>query len=133
MPKVIISASGMATGGRVLHHLAHYGPDSRNTIVFAGFQAGGTRGAAMIEGALSVRIHGTEVPIRSEIKHLDMLSAHADREELLRWARGLERPPARAFMIHGEPDASDVLRRHLRDALGWHCVVPEHGSTIALT
>ena len=90
MPKVIVSASGMATGGRVLHHLKRYAPDPRNTILFAGFQAGGTRGAAMMAGAESIKIHGEYVPVRAEVRNLDMLSAHADADEILRWLRGFK-------------------------------------------
>ncbi len=133
MPKVIISASGMATGGRVLHHLAHYAPDPRNSIVFTGFQAGGTRGAAMLQGAPSIKVHGREVPVRAEVRALDMLSAHADQGELLRWAAGLRQPPKTAFMVHGEPNASDTLRQLVRDRLGWNSIVPEHGAEYSLS
>ena len=97
LPKVIISASGMATGGRVLHHLKRYAPDPKNTILFAGFQAGGTRGAAMMAGADSIKIHGEYVPVRAEVKNLDMLSAHADADEILRWLHGFKAPPANDF------------------------------------
>ena len=90
MPKVIISASGMATGGRVLHHLKRYAPDPKNTILFAGFQAGGTRGAAMIAGADSVKIHGEYVPVRAQVDNLDMLSAHPDADEIMRWLQRLQ-------------------------------------------
>lgn len=93
MPKVIISASGMATGGRVLHHLKRYAPDPKNTILFAGFQAGGTRGAAMVAGVESIKIHGGYVPVRAEVKNLDMLSGHADADEILRWLRGFKTAP----------------------------------------
>ena len=101
MPKVIISASGMATGGRVLHHLKRYAPDAKNTILFSGFQAGGTRGAAMMAGAESVKIHGEYVPVRAEVKNLDMLSAHADADEILRWLHGFKAPPQADTMTHG--------------------------------
>jgi metallo-beta-lactamase family protein len=132
MPKVIISASGMATGGRVLHHLKQYGPDPRSAIVFTGFQAGGTRGAAMVAGAESVKIHGAYVSIRAEVKNLDMLSAHADSDEILRWLRGFKHPPRRTFMTHGEPAACDALRHRVEEELGWDCLVPEHGQTVTL-
>jgi metallo-beta-lactamase family protein len=124
MPKVIISASGMATGGRVLHHLNVYAPDSRNTILFAGFQAGGTRGAAMVAGADRIKIHGAYVPIRAEVQNLGMLSAHADRDEILRWLRGFTASPSKVFIVHGEPDASEALRVAIGDELGWDCDVP---------
>jgi metallo-beta-lactamase family protein len=133
MPKVIISASGMATGGRVLHHLKHYAPDPRNTILFAGFQAGGTRGASMIGGADSIKIHGAYVPVRAEVKNLDMLSGHADAGEILRWLRGFKSPPKMTFITHGEPAASDTLRRRIEEELKWSCTVPEHGQQVGLT
>jgi metallo-beta-lactamase family protein len=132
MPKVIISASGMATGGRVLHHLKHYAPDPKNTILFAGFQAGGTRGAAMLAGAESIKIHGGYVPVRADVKNLDMLSGHADADELLRWLRGFKTPPRMTFVTHGEPTASDALRRRIEEELGWSCLVPEHGQRVEL-
>jgi metallo-beta-lactamase family protein len=132
MPKVIISASGMATGGRVLHHLKRYAPDPKNTILFAGFQAGGTRGAAMTAGADSVKIHGEYVAVRAEVHNLDMLSAHADADEILRWLGGFKAPPRTTFIIHGEPAASDALRHRIEEELGWACVVPDHGQTVEL-
>jgi len=124
MPKVIVSASGMATGGRVLHHLRIYAPHERNTILFAGFQAGGTRGAAMVNGAERIRIFGEYVPVRAEVRNLAMLSGHADRDELLRWLRGFRRPPRRVFIVHGEPESSEALRIAIRDELGWDCEIP---------
>jgi metallo-beta-lactamase family protein len=131
-PKVIISASGMATGGRVLHHLKRYAPDPRNTILFSGFQAAGTRGAAMLSGADSIKIHGEYVPVRAEIASLPMLSAHADANEIIRWLSGFERVPRMTYITHGEPTASDVLRRRIQDELGWTCQVPEHLERAAL-
>jgi metallo-beta-lactamase family protein len=132
MPKVIISASGMATGGRVLHHLKQYAPDSRNTILFTGYQAGGTRGAAMMAGADSVKIHGEYVPVRAEVKNLDMLSAHADADEILRWLGAFKDAPRRTFIVHGEPVASDALRRRIEEQLGWTCIVPDHAQRFEL-
>src|SRR5690606_33229089 len=99
MPKIIVSASGMATGGRVLHHLKHYAPDPRSTILFAGYQAAGTRGAAMVAGADKVKIHGEYIPVRAEVQNLPMLSAHADSDEILRWLGGFEAAPSRCFRI----------------------------------
>lgn len=133
MPKVIISASGMATGGRVLHHLKQYAPDTRSAILFTGFQAGGTRGAAMVAGTQSVKIHGGYVPVRAEVKNLDMLSAHADSDELLRWLRGFKSAPRRTFVTHGEPEAADALRHRADEELGWNCHVPEQGETVMLS
>lgn len=126
VPKVIISASGMATGGRVLHHLKHYAPDARSSILFAGYQAAGTRGATMTSGASTVKIHGEYVPIRAEIHHLSMLSAHADSNEIMRWLRGFETAPNRCFLNHGEPQAADTLRLRIKDELGWKVEVPEY-------
>ncbi len=132
VPKVIISASGMATGGRVLHHLERYAPDPRNTILFTGFQAGGTWGAAMVAGAERIKMYGAYVPVRAEIHNLSMLSAHADRDELLRWARGFAKPPKATFVIHGEPAAADTFRLKLQEELAWQCTVPGHAQQVLL-
>lgn len=131
--KVIISASGMATGGRVLHHLAHYVSDPRSAIVFAGFQAGGTRGAAMIAGAMRIKMHGRYLPVRAQVHNLSMLSAHADQAELLRWARGFMQAPRHTYVIHGEPTSADTLRHTLEEELHWTCTVPDLGQTVTLS
>lgn len=132
VPKVILSASGMATGGRVLHHLKHYGADPSSAVLFAGFQAGGTRGASLVAGADRVKIHGAYVPIRAEVKNLHMLSAHADADELMGWLGGFQRPPRRTFVTHGEADASDTFRLRIEEELGWQVHVPEHGERCTL-
>lgn len=132
MPMVIIAASGMATGGRVVHHIKAFAPDHRNTILFAGFQAAGTRGAAMLGGAESVKIHGQYVPLRAEVAALDMLSAHADREEILGWLRGFEQAPRRTFVTHGEPVAADALRHAIEERFGWSVTVPDYRDTEVL-
>jgi metallo-beta-lactamase family protein len=132
VPMVVIAASGMATGGRVLHHIKAFAPDRRNTIVFAGFQAGGTRGAALVNGAPEVKIHGEYVPVRARVEQIDNLSAHADQGELLDWLRACGKP-RRIFITHGEPEASDTLRRRIAETLGWTADVPLHGSTVELT
>lgn len=132
-PKVIISASGMATGGRVLHHLKQYAPDEKNTILFAGFQAGGTRGAAMLAGAQSIKMHGVYVPVRAQVRNLDMLSAHGDTDDILRWLRGFQTPPRMTFIVHGEPAAADALRHRIEEELRWPCLVPDHGQRVKLT
>jgi metallo-beta-lactamase family protein len=132
MPKVIISASGMATGGRVLHHLAHYAPHERNTILFTGFQAGGTRGAAMVAGATDIKMHGMRIPVRAKVYNLAMLSAHADQDELLRWAGGLQQAPRHTFLVHGEAQSADTMRQLLQERLGWQCSVAEHGQRVRL-
>jgi len=133
MPKVIISASGMATGGRVLHHLKAYAPDHKSTILFAGFQAGGTRGAAMLAGAQAIKIHGQQVSVRAEVSNLDMLSAHADADEILRWLSGFKTAPRTTFITHGELTAADALGQRIEVELGWSCTVPEHGQKVELT
>ena len=132
MPKVIISASGMATGGRVLHHLKVFAPNPRNTILFAGFQAGGTRGASLVAGAEAVKIHGAYLPVKAEVANLHMLSAHADADEILAWLENFEAPPRHTFITHGEPDAADTLRLRIAEELGWPCSVPEYKDSAAL-
>lgn len=133
MPKVIISASGMATGGRVLHHIKAYGPDPKNTLLFAGYQAAGTRGEALLNGAREVKIHGAWVPVRAEIDNLPMLSAHADANEILRWLGGFQRPPMRTFIVHGEGAASEALAARIGEELGWDCNIPAEGDVQALS
>jgi metallo-beta-lactamase family protein len=131
-PAIIISASGMASGGRVIHHIKSYGPVAKNTILFAGFQAAGTRGEAMVNGASQVKIHGGYVPIRARVENLDSLSAHADYRELGDWLDGLEGDPQRVFLTHGEPHAADAERRHFKDRFGWDCIIPELDQTVHL-
>lgn len=126
MPKIIIAASGMVTGGRVQHHLKSYAPDRRNTILFSGFQAPGTPGAAIVAGADEVRIHGRTVDIEAEVADLPMLSAHADANGIIAWLRHFKRPPRRTFLVHGEPHASRALRDRIESELGWDCAIPEH-------
>lgn len=133
MPKVIISASGMATGGRVLHHIKAYGQNPANTILFAGYQAAGTRGEALINGAREVKIHGGFVPVRAEIDSLPMLSAHADVDEILRWLAGFQRPPKRTFIVHGEGGASAALKERIEQDLGWSCTIPAEGDEQVLS
>jgi metallo-beta-lactamase family protein len=129
-PAVIISASGMATGGRVLHHLKALLPDERHHVVFAGFQVGGSRGAHLVAGATEVKIHGEYVPVRAAVSHLEGFSGHADADELMAWLRALRQPPRQTFVVHGEPEASDALRRRIQDELGWKVRVPQHGETL---
>ncbi|MFE7846314.1 MBL fold metallo-hydrolase [Microbacterium sp. NPDC057407] len=131
-PMVIISASGMLTGGRVLHHLTAYGSDPANAVVLTGFQAGGTRGAALAAGARSLRIFGRDVPIRAEVVLLDSLSAHADADEVLAWMRSTPRAPRAVYVTHGEPTAADTLRARIERELGWPARVPEHLESVAL-
>jgi len=132
VPKIIISASGMATGGRILHHLKSFAPDHRNAILFAGFQAGGTRGAALVAGADRVKIHGQQVPVRAKVSNLHMLSAHADSDEILDWLRTARSAPRTTFVTHGEPAASDSLRHRIEEELGWACRVPDYRDNVEL-
>jgi metallo-beta-lactamase family protein len=131
-PIIVISASGMATGGRVVHHLKAFAPEARNTILFVGFQAGGTRGAAMLNGADSIKIHGEYVPVRAEVANIGNFSAHADYSEILAWLEHFGTPPRRIFVTHGEPKAADALRHRIEENLGWHTVVPDYLETVAL-
>lgn len=126
-PAIIISASGMATGGRVLHHLAYKLPDHRNTVVFVGFQAAGTRGRALQNGATTVRIHGREVPVRARVETLDGLSAHADRGEVLDWLSASRHKPRKCIhLVHGEPSASEALAKEIRGRLRYEVSVPRY-------
>jgi metallo-beta-lactamase family protein len=131
-PMIVISASGMATGGRVLHHLKAFAPDARNMILLPGFQAAGTRGAALASGATEIKIHGEYVPVRAEVVTMDNMSAHADCVEILDWLRGFERAPRHTFVTHGEPAAADEMRRRIAETLGWSVSVPEHGEKVRL-
>jgi len=125
-PAVIISASGMASGGRVLHHLKSLLPEPRNSILFLGYQAAGTRGDALTHDARQVKIHGQYIPVRAEVANLDALSSHADYGEITEWLKKMPGKPRKVFITHGEPAAADALRRHLKDTLGWRTEVPEY-------
>ncbi len=129
-PRVVISASGMATGGRVLHHLKQMAPDARHHIVFAGFQVGGSRGARLVAGETQVKIHGEYVPVRAEVSQLEGFSGHADCDELMAWMRGFKTMPRQTFVVHGEPAASDALRIRIQDELGWSVRTAPHGATV---
>ena len=125
-PSVIVSASSMATGGRVLNHLKAMAPNSRNHVVFPGFQVAGTRGAKMIDGAPTVKIFGEYVPVNAQVSHLEGFSGHADANELMAWLRGFKRAPRQTFVVHGDPKANDALRMRISAELGWTVRVPEH-------
>jgi metallo-beta-lactamase family protein len=131
-PAIVISASGMATGGRVLHHLVRTLPDARNTILFVGFQAAGTRGRLLVDGAPTTRIHGRDVPVAARIELVDFMSAHADANEILRWLGGFSRPPSLTCLVHGEPPAMDALKARIEAMPGWTVRAPEHQETIML-
>ena len=128
-PMVILSASGMATGGRVLHHLEQHVGDHRNMVILTGYQAPGTRGATLASGARSVRIHGHDVEVRAEVVQLESASAHADAQQLIDWMRTCPQPPDQVYVVHGELAASDALRIRIERELKWRALVPEHGST----
>jgi metallo-beta-lactamase family protein len=128
-PMIVISASGMATGGRVLHHLRRFLPDPDNVVLFVGYQAAGTRGRSLIDGTDELKIHGEYVPVRARVVQIEGLSAHADYAEMIEWLRPSQLTPRRVFVTHGEPAAADAFRRRLRDTFAWDVVVPDDGST----
>lgn len=128
-PHIIISASGMATGGRVLHHLKRFLPDYKNTIIMVGYQAGGTRGRKLLNGSSSLRIFGQDVDVKANIEEIDTLSAHADYNEIIQWLKQAKNlSPKQVFVVHGEPEAADEFRLHLKDQLNWTATVPDYMS-----
>lgn len=131
-PMIVIAGSGMATGGRVLHHIKAFAPDHRNTILFAGYQSVGTRGADLVAGKKLVRIHGEDVAIRAEVAQLDSLSAHADWAEILQWLRGFTSAPREVVLVHGEPEAANALSDHIHAGLGWATTVAGMGRTVGV-
>lgn len=128
-PMIIISASGMLTGGRVLHHIKSFGGDPKNIILLPGFQAPGTRGASLINKASSIKIHGEYIPINAKVLHWDLLSAHADQRDLIKWLSKSELMPKKVFLVHGEPQASDSLRRIIKDKLHIKVEIPSMGGS----
>ncbi|MFL5347195.1 MAG: MBL fold metallo-hydrolase RNA specificity domain-containing protein [Hyalangium sp.] len=130
-PGIIISASGMATGGRVLHHLKHRLPDARNTVLFVGYQSEGTRGRRLLDGEKELKIHGQLIPVEAEIRVVSGFSAHADWTETLRWMKGFESPPRQTLLVHGEPDALQALKARV-EAQGWKAAVPHHLERVEL-
>lgn len=126
MPMIIISASGMATGGRILHHIKHFAPDHRNSIVFCGFQAGGTRGDRMVRGEETVKMLGEMVPVRAEIIQLENTSAHADYQEMLTWLSHIKKRPRKIFITHGENEASESLKEKIETKYHWECHIPTY-------
>jgi metallo-beta-lactamase family protein len=129
-PAIVISASGMATGGRVLHHLAGGLSDPRNTVLFVGFQAAGTRGRDLIEGAHQVKMFGQFIPVQARIEKLNAMSAHADAGEILRWLRTFPKAPAITYLVHGEPPAQVALKARIERELGWTVHIPEYGERV---
>jgi metallo-beta-lactamase family protein len=131
-PMLVISASGMATGGRVLHHLRRFLPEERNRVLMVGYQSAGTRGRALLDGAEELKIHGQYVCVRAGVSQLQGLSAHADYSEMLAWLRASSIAPQRVFVTHGEPAAADAFRRRVRETFGWDVLVPEMGMSALL-
>jgi metallo-beta-lactamase family protein len=132
-PCIIVSASGMVSGGRVMHHLAQRLPDSRNAVILAGFQAQGTRGRALQEGAKTLRLYGQEVPVNAEIVELGQFSAHAGKSELLRWLTGLPSPPKQTYLVHGEPAAAQALQASIQQQFNWNVSVARYLDTVNLS
>jgi metallo-beta-lactamase family protein len=131
-PAIIISASGMCNGGRIVHHLKWCLPVARNTILFVGYQAEGTRGRMLLEGAENLNIHGVRVPVRAQIKSVDALSGHGDWQEILRWLSGFEKPPKKTFIVHGEKESSLAMQNHIHEQLGWESYIPEQGDCVSI-
>lgn len=125
-PKIIISASGMLEGGRVLHHIRVFAPDPKNTIIFAGYQASGTRGADMIHGKKEIKAFGTTIPVNAEVEVLSNMSAHADYEEILEWLSHFNHHPRKVFITHGEPESALALKNRIEERYGWNCVIPDY-------
>ncbi|WP_084965951.1 MBL fold metallo-hydrolase RNA specificity domain-containing protein [Thermoactinospora rubra] len=131
-PCVVVSASGMASGGRVLHHLRHMLPDPKMTVLVVGFAALGTRARDLVDGATSVKIHGHYVPVRAEIVDLPGFSVHADADDMIAWLSTATRPPEVVYVVHGEPDASESLRDRIQRELGWLAVVPRQDERVVV-
>ena len=129
---IVISSSGMATGGRVLHHLAAALPNPKNTVLFVGYQAAGTRGRSLVDGAREVKIHGQVVAVNARIAKNDSMSAHADRNEIIRWLETLPASPGRLCLVHGEPGPMDALKARIADGLGWQAITPAHREVVNL-
>ncbi len=132
-PAIIISSSGMATGGRILHHLAQRMPDPKNTILFIGFQAPGTRGHAIKNGAKQIRMFGMEIPVRAKVTALEQFSDHADPPEMLEWLHTFKTKPGRSFLVHGEPDAASALRDIIVNQLHWKVEVAQWMQKVQLS
>jgi metallo-beta-lactamase family protein len=130
---IIISASGMATGGRIMHHLFHNLPSAKNTVVLVGYQAEGTRGRRLQNGEKTLRLLGEEVPVRAQIETVGSLSAHADSSEILRWLREFKRPPRKTFIVHGEPEAASALGQLITTKLGWEIAIPQYQEIVNLS
>ena len=133
IPSIVVSSSGMATGGRVLHHLLAALPDKRNTVLFVGYQAAGTRGRQLVEGVREAKIHGQLVPVAARVERIDSMSAHADSQEILRWLSGFKTPPRMTYLVHGEPGPMDALKATLESQLKWKVHAPNHLEQVELS
>jgi metallo-beta-lactamase family protein len=131
-PAVIIASSGMATGGRVVHHLFAGLPDPRNTVLFVGYQSAGTRGRQLEDGAQYVKMFGQQVPVHARIERIDGMSSHADAGEIVRWLRTFPRQPKQTYLVHGEVVAQDALKARITKELGWNVEIPVHGQKVDL-
>lgn len=131
-PVIIISASGMATGGRVIHHIRHFAPNPKNTILFSGFQVGGTRGDRMIRGEQEIKMFGQMIPVRAEIAQIEGFSAHVDSVEMLEWLSHLKKTPRKLFITHGDIEASEALKNKIEQRFHWTCEIPSYLKTIEL-
>lgn len=132
-PMIIISSSGMITGGRVLHHLENRINNAHTTVLLAGFQAAGTRGRLLREGVPTLRFHGQNIPVKAKIENVDGLSAHADQKGIMKWLKGFRKPPKKTYIVHGEPESSRVLAEKIKEDLGWDVSVAEDGQTVNLS
>jgi metallo-beta-lactamase family protein len=131
-PAIVIASSGMATGGRVLYHLTAGLPNPRNTVMFVGYQAAGTRGRSLIDGAKTVRIKGRDIPVEATIEHVDSMSAHADAGEILRWLSGFTAAPTMTYLVHGEPVALEALRGRVAQEKQWPAHIAEYQETVEI-
>ncbi|RPI55739.1 MAG: MBL fold metallo-hydrolase, partial [Acidobacteria bacterium] len=133
IPSIVVSSSGMATGGRVLYHLQAGLPDERSTVLFVGYQAAGTRGRKLVDGNREVKIRGQFVPVKARIERLDSMSAHADSEETLRWLGDFQKPPRMTYLVHGEPGPMDALKATITSRLQWNVHTPAHLEQVELS
>ncbi|HEY6466779.1 MAG TPA: MBL fold metallo-hydrolase RNA specificity domain-containing protein, partial [Candidatus Acidoferrales bacterium] len=131
-PCIIVSASGMVSGGRVLHHMEHRLPDSRSTVLLVGYQGEGTRGRQLLEGAKYLHLFGESVPVRAQVIEIGQLSAHAGKSELLRWLSGFQEPPKQTFLVHGEPPALNALHDAVKAKFGWNVTIPDYEQSFDL-
>jgi metallo-beta-lactamase family protein len=129
MPVIIISASGMIEGGRILHHLKAFLPETRHTILLTGYQSPGTRGERLLKGETEIKIHGESIPVRAKIVLMQNMSAHADYSEMMAWLKNLKQPPRKVFITHGDQEAAQALKKRIEETYHWRCVVPDYLQT----